>query len=248
VFAAITSTLAVIRCRWVTWSATKMFAWVSQPQLQGVAFLALAVGFVFWWVQQSLNQIPDGSDMLTVRLEVDPSQLEEVSRLHATTDQGRPVTVYTLPTPVPRSDLAEAEKRMVVEHQMAQKQIRTAGPDNNYNCHGWVFTGGRYWIRGNDVPAILDDNDYRPVSAPIAGDVIVYRNEQDAVLHTGLVHSVAADGLILIESKWGWMGRYIHKPEDQTYGNRWTYYHSDRGLNGLHGLNSTVHSLDGLTE
>ena len=38
--------------------------------------------------------------------------------------------------------------------------IRTDEADVRYNCHGFVFTGGRYWIRGGYVEHILKDNGY----------------------------------------------------------------------------------------
>src|SRR5205807_1160464 len=82
-----------------------------------------------------------------------------------------------------------------------------APPDATSNCHGWVFTGGRYWVKGGAVEDILRDNGYRTVEDPRPGDLVVYRDDQGAVSHTGVVSSVGADGLVLVESKWSWLGR-----------------------------------------
>ncbi|MCI0681624.1 MAG: hypothetical protein L0Y71_05940 [Gemmataceae bacterium] len=111
----------------------------------------------------------------------------------------------------------------------------SAGVD--YNCHGWVFTGGRFWIGGKQVDGILEDNGYYPVDCPEAGDIIVYRNSRHEVLHTGLVR-VADDLGILIESKWGARGRYVHTPENQGYSLEYTYYRSARPGHILAGVHS----------
>ena len=44
---------------------------------------------------------------------------------------------------------------------------RVAPVDPACNCHGWVFTGGRFWVSGEDVPRILEDNGYRRVSVQV---------------------------------------------------------------------------------
>jgi hypothetical protein len=162
----------------------------------------------------------------------------EVVDAHAVTDLGRRIPLYTLPEdsvqmagPNP-SDVALVRERVA-------RLLRTATPDLAHNCHGWVFAAGQHWIKGQDVDAILEDNGYQRVVVPQAGDVIVYRSRVGSqVLHTGLVRSVAP-GLILVESKWGAMGRYIHREEDQCYGDNFAYYHSGRQGHVLLGIDST---------
>ena len=41
--------------------------------------------------------------------------------------------------------------------------IARAKPDATHNCHGWLFTGGRYWVAGDQVEDILADNGYAQV-------------------------------------------------------------------------------------
>ena len=96
------------------------------------------------------------------------------------------------------------------------------------NCHGWVFTGGRYCISAADVEAILRDNDYSRVDHPEPADLIIYRDEAGIPVHTGIVKAVGADGFVLVESKWGQLQVFWHTPDDQGYSAHFDYWHSDR--------------------
>jgi hypothetical protein len=98
-----------------------------------------------------------------------------------------------------------------------------------------VFTGGRYWLSDKDVEQILTDNDYQPVSQPRVGDVVVYR-EGTRISHTAVVRTVAADGLVLVEGKWGWMGTFLHPPGGSCYGLQFAYYRGPRESHLLVGL------------
>lgn len=154
------------------------------------------------------------------------------------TDAGRLLEVKAPVRAANPDEIAAANARS------AQDAIRTDGAGVDYNCHGWVFSGGRCWIGGAQVQIILDDNGYFPVDCPEAGDIIVYRSRDDEVLHTGLVR-VADEWGILIESKWGSRGRYVHAPENQGYSVEYTYYRSERNghlLAGIHSMtaNQTV--------
>jgi hypothetical protein len=119
------------------------------------------------------------------------------------------------------------------QEDLLQKAIRIAGPDAACKCHGWVFTGGQFGVASEDVDAILADNGYLAVSEPRENDVVIYRDDLGRVRHTGLVRFVGADGLVLVESKWGPLGLYLHPPQDQPYGTFFNYYHSPRPGNEL---------------
>ena len=99
---------------------------------------------------------------------------------------------------------------------------------SNGNCHGWVFTDGRFHVAGELVDRILSENSYTIVTTPQPGDVVVYRDEAGAVLHTGVVKSTGVDGFVLIESKWGPLHTYWHTPESQAYSQRFEYWRSPR--------------------
>lgn len=119
-----------------------------------------------------------------------------------------------------------------------RKVIVRTRPDASHNCHGWLFTGGQFWVAGDVVDDILADNQYMQVSTPMVGDLAVYRGVRGDVVHTGIVRS--ADECVLIESKWGPMSRCIHGIEDQPFGGACTFYRSDRRGHLLRGLSKDV--------
>jgi hypothetical protein len=110
---------------------------------------------------------------------------------------------------------------------MVLRAIRTSAPDSTSNCHGWVFTGGRFYVRPESVPIILEDNGYEFVTQPRSGDAVIYRNVAGRIIHSGIVR-VCDDDVILVESKWGALGRYLHSPADQVYATKWAFYRSPR--------------------
>jgi hypothetical protein len=101
-----------------------------------------------------------------------------------------------------------------------------------------VFAGGRYWIGPEDVEAILADNGYRTVSDPRPGDLAIYR-EGTAIAHTGIVRTGGPGVPLLIESKWGWMGVFLHRPEDTCYGQQITFYRGARDTHLVAGLSAS---------
>jgi hypothetical protein len=111
--------------------------------------------------------------------------------------------------------------------------IQREGPDQRSNCHGWVFMAGRFLLTGNHVAQILEDNNYQAVSTPAPGDVVIYRNEMNEIVHTGLVAGILADQTIMIESKWSVGSRFLHAPDAQPYSARYTYYRTARPSNSL---------------
>ena len=124
-------------------------------------------------------------------------------------------------------DNAVQNKEGQISQALAVRLIQTAPPSAETNCHGWVFCDGRFCLEDYDVDRILRDNDYHIVSQPQPGDLIVYRAYSDDVTHTGIVRLVQ-DDRVLVESKWGRLGRYLHAPGDQIYSERWAFYHTSR--------------------
>jgi len=109
-------------------------------------------------------------------------------------------------------------------------------PTDSYDCHGWTFTGGSDWINDDQVQQILNDNGYQSVElgAVLVGDLVIYRHEGN-ITHSGVVTEVDENGMpILIESKWGRLGRYLHAPDrvPPNYGQP-QYYHTARGSHQL---------------
>jgi hypothetical protein len=157
-------------------------------------------------------------------------QLAEEAAHWAFTDAGR-----SLPLFVSRYAETDAPARSADDTAYLQNRrlnlsvIRNDPATDVSNCHGWVFTGGRYWLRGSWVDWILEDNGYCPVETPAIGDLAVYRDDQGQVAHSGVVCGFTSGHEILIESKWGRLGRYIHRTDQHAYsGTICTYYHSPR--------------------
>ena len=149
------------------------------------------------------------------------------SRL-AKTDRGSAIHLLTA------GETRNAEFQLSTEQQALQAAhlddyvIRRGSGEENSNCHGWVFAGGRFAILGPEVETILEENDYESTTAPNPGDICVYRNDANAVAHTALVRSVFDDGTVLVEGKWGRLGVFLHPVERSVYGPHFSYYHSSR--------------------
>lgn len=155
----------------------------------------------------------------------------------ASTDRGRPVVLFTTANR-PASAYATRlwEETALKTRSLSLQVIKTAGADSCANCHGWVFAGGDFVIQNEQVHSILEDNGYLPVSIPQAGDLIIYRTETGQIIHSGIVRLSSHDPLMLVESKWGMFGRYVHHPDNQPYGTNYTFYRSQRRGHTLHGL------------
>ena len=140
-------------------------------------------------------------------------ELEAVGEFVAVTDRGREVSLRRW-TPN-ESSKTSAPLQALTESSPA-------------NCHGWVFTEGKYYLECDDVERILADNGYVLCQSPEPGDLIVYRNPSGGISHTGLVQGIYLGGMVVIDSKWGLGGRFMHGPEQQPYGNRYGYFRSAR--------------------
>ena len=189
-----------------------------------LAVLATAAG---WRFERSLG-ISIGSRM-SGSMDVEPISGEALL-----TDRGRLVPVYRAKVDGDFLGLAEYSP-----DAYKNQRIEQAPDDMQSNCHGWVFAGGRYLLTGDGVEMILADNSYRTVAAPQPGDVVIYRDRSDQIVHTGLVRLALDNGTVLVESKWGIGGRYLHKPEEQFYSPTFAYYRKY----GMKDLNSDVPHL-----
>jgi hypothetical protein len=196
----------------------------SRSLVLGSSALLLLAGLSWYW-----GGAGEPSEEIVPAQEIPVAQRRvPARRARAETDRGRPVPLYWVADA--NGYLPPVEDREAYQVQLRQvRLIRSAPADETYNCYGWVFAGGAYWIRDCDVPLILEDNRYREVAAPQPGDLIIYRDDDGNVTHCGIVRAAGPDQPVLIESKWREMGRFIHRPEDCTYARgQYTYYHTDR--------------------
>ncbi len=156
--------------------------------------------------------------------------LEDQPSHWAQTDTGRSVPLYVLAQPEPNTPYRSADDATYLQnHRLQFRVILEKTKSDDYNCHGWVFTGGRYWVRGGSVDMILQDNGYRVMSSPQIGDLAIYREANGQVAHSGVVCGFTRDQEVLVESKWGRLGRFIHRSDQHGYPDTTcTYYSSLR--------------------
>jgi len=106
--------------------------------------------------------------------------------------------------------------------------IRVVEPRTECNCHGWIFTGGEYGIYGSQGSAILEDNGYALVQDPKESDLAIYWDRHGVVAHAGIVRTPPWSASLLVESKWGPFGVYLHPPLVHPFSGACSYYRSPR--------------------
>lgn len=162
-----------------------------------------------------------------------PSQ--STDRGQATTDRGTLIVLSEPVSPRAEDELLGAEHKTLREGRFNEQIIRRAGPTDYSNCHGWVFTGGKFLLSPDAVEAIVKENGYRETHEPQAGDLVVYR-QNGTVAHTAIVRYVTEGQPVLVEGKWGSMGVFLHPADKSPYGSEYTFYRSGRNSHLLVGL------------
>jgi hypothetical protein len=218
----------VLRSERAGWLGSAALAAARRPRAQWLALLAagpLVAAVWAWGWAEAVSEVDELGPADAAFWE--PPALREVAGTPAATDGDRPVRLFEVPPPPGGPPAAAREEAVLRDWLRSQRLLRTGQADDSYNCHGWVFAAGRYWLWPADVEALLHDNAYHPVADPRPGDVAVYREAAGAVAHTGLVRA-AAPGRVLVESKWGRWGRFLHAADDQPYGRDVTFYRTPR--------------------
>jgi hypothetical protein len=216
---------------------------LARPRVQAGLLMSASAGLLGWQVyclDREVNEAPQ----MNLGLEgFTHPPLVETGRA-VLTDTGRAIPLFAPDFQGdPRS--AEAEADFLSRGLYLRKLIQTGPAEPSHNCHGWVFAAGRGWIRGGAVEQILKDNAYRPVERPAPGDIAVFRDVGGEVMHTALVRSIS-DGVVLLESKWGPLGRYIHTEAEHAYKqHRCTWYNTPRGSHLLRGLDEKTTPANG---
>jgi len=147
-----------------------------------------------------------------------------VRATHAFTDTGRAISLFHFKV---YSTSEEVERFMRSTEKERSQIIRLMEANPASNCHGWIFTGGRYGIRDSEVWSIVADNGYAEVTEPLEGDLVVYMTG-DQIRHSGLVRMAGKHAPVLIESKWGPFGVYLHAVEQQPFAGTCKFYRSPR--------------------
>lgn len=223
----------------------RLFSSLRRRRVQALLLLllgpTLALGLMYR-LEQKLAPSDDAAGSLNLR----PLESDSHPAGQATTDKGRPIQLL-------HKSMAQEEQVVLREREAKCLQnracnlIRIAAPDETSNCHGWTFTEGAFWVPKEEIEKILEDNGYCPVSTPTENDIIVYYDGGGEISHSGLVRAAPDQGPVLIESKWGGLGRYIHQPSDTPYGIHFAYFHSERThhnlLQGMPPTNDFDHSV-----
>jgi len=221
--------LAVMVAGLVGWEILVLHAALASGTRPAIGRWRLPLGLLaatitlYTWIECRHDAAPPG---LIALEEVANRDLVVKTTVAAYTDQNFRIPVYV--NLMDHAPDADAETMLLKRFKLVGLVTRTAAPDARCNCHGWIFTGGRFWVKGTDVGQVLHDNRYEEVSETRVGDLIVYRDDAEEIVHTGLVRALGADGLVFIESRWAVYGRYLHQPADQFYGTNFAYYRSSR--------------------
>lgn len=107
------------------------------------------------------------------------------------------------------------------------KAGRIADPTVKYNCHSYAWykqsTSNPYWI-DNAPDVYMEDGSYTSVSGTPKSGYKAYYNSGE---HSGVVagiRRVKGEQVIMIRSKWGATGLYIHRSDDSPYSSSIEYY------------------------
>jgi hypothetical protein len=225
---------------WLARAAAHPLPQATLVVLGGLALVACGLYRIDADLQKDLNDSAQVVNAAMGPIDLNPSSVPA-----ARTDRGRSVPLWVPSAGVVENLQTFSERDYLSRMQLNAHLIQTGPVDGDYNCHGWVFTGGKYWVRGGLVETILADNGYRETSKPMIGDLCVYRDPQGEVSHTAIVRGLGADGLILLESKWGKLGRYIHTANENHAYSAHTpkYYRTRRGNHVLAGIDNVKPEL-----
>jgi hypothetical protein len=232
----------ILGSRWfipgITIAASSVHRPVVRCSLLVFVGAATMVGSIMAYVRANethaatLDDGPTELELLQGKLAAVPTR-----QARATTDRG---TDLVLKEPVGASEehdleLSGAEERILRKAHLDQQVIRRGAVGDRSNCHGWVFTGGRFLMSGADVELILKENGYREDRGPRAGDLVVYR-QGGVIVHTAVVRYVSEGEPVLVESKWGELGVFLHPADKSPYGSKYTFHRSTRHGHLLAGI------------
>lgn len=121
---------------------------------------------------------------------------------------------------MPRPPLSMEAARDIVLTNHPSARVRSLS--SMYNCVGMAFAARRTWVEPEQLDMILNDDDYRRVAHEeelTAGDIVIYRDDQQTITHVGVVIQVQinlpqATRDVLVLSQWGRDGEFFHSAND----------------------------------
>ena len=210
-----------------------VFARTGLVRLCGLGLVLAGPGLALFTVSRCT---PDAGPPPAEELEL---YLTDVTEVQAVTDKGRRVNLKRANSE-DHGRFIELQRNFLREHPLGARVTLLSDAWRTCNCGSLVFAGGRYFIVSEELDAIIQDNGYTPVSVPRPLDVALYRDDKGQVVHIGLVRSVSPQA-ILVESKWGWGGLFLHPHEAHPYtAATCIFYRSERAGHLLQGLGETV--------
>lgn len=199
----------------------------------------LASGFAFDQADEAATD--QGMKDLEMTVGRPPVKLNDSVR--ASTDRGNQIVLKEPADHHNDTEFAGVEARMLHDSPYRDQVIRRAGANDHSNCHGWVFTGGKFLLSPEDVEVILKENGYRDTHEPHPGDLAVYR-QNGALAHSAIVRYVSEGQPVMVEGKWGTMGVFMHPTDKSFYGTDYTFYRSARTGHLLVGLGGSPGPAD----
>ena len=60
----------------------------------------------------------------------------------------------------------------------------------DFNCHGFTFTDGDFWINNTQIENLLKGDGYTKTATPVIGDVMIQRDNNNEIIHSAIVTDV----------------------------------------------------------
>ena len=57
----------------------------------------------------------------------------------------------------------------------------------NYDCHGFTFTNGTFWINNEEVEKILEGDNYQQTTTPIPNGILIQRDNEGKIFHSAKI-------------------------------------------------------------
>lgn len=204
-------------------SHTKLAHLVFRRRISGWLIILTSIALSGWSYHRFHERLSPAPHKPPIVVKT-PGPKKLIHEFVAVTDRNRPISVYRLSDA--ESDANDTGDSVVMD--VAESTIQRGPPSLDANCHGWVFLDSQFMINGDAVQHILDDNAYELVEEPKPGDVIIYRDVNRHIIHSGLVRGILNDDTVIIESKWGTEGVFLHDPDGTPYTVDYEYYRSPR--------------------
>ncbi|HEY2910697.1 MAG TPA: hypothetical protein VGI99_10650 [Gemmataceae bacterium] len=234
ILAAILGLTFVLGSGWLANAAATVAGWLRRPAVRWSLAAALGIATIAGSLLFD-DYLMRKDEMEVAGLDPGIGMPKTEVALTAATDRGRGIELRTVVNAPDQLELLTIEGNILKNPTVRNQIILTQPAVGNSNCFGWVFTGGRYWVSGDQVKHIIAENGYQAVEHPQAGDLAIYRSGA-RILHAAVVRYVADGRPVLVEGKWGCVGVYLHEVKHSIYGTVFDYYRSPRSGHLLAGL------------